>query len=303
MIASTTITEIESQGQDDLTGVRVAVYNDGAWSGSGEPSQSSMAALYWMFRWMNATVEIVDSSVIKAGVLDIFDIVAIPGGYAYDYYLDLGYSGAKAIRDFVRDGGGYFGVCAGAFYACQEFNWTENGYTGTYRYMLNLFRGRGVGPIAGIADWPDYTMTDVRINITNGIIDLSEEPSMHSIMYYGGPYFETEGTEGITTIASYCYNDMPAMIAFEYEEGRVFLTGPHPEWDEDSSRDRCTWEWNLDDDGSEWELCKTVSLWLASINGGSTGPSSDLNLQVIIILMAGIGVIALAAAVLWSGGR
>jgi len=52
------------------------------------------------------------------------------------------------------------------------------------------------------------------------------------------------------------------MIAFEYEEGRVFLSGPHPEWEEGSNRDGCTWENFFDDQGSEWDLMLKISLWL-----------------------------------------
>jgi hypothetical protein len=124
-------------------------------------------------------------------------------------------------------------------------------------------------------------------------------------MYYGGPYFETEGMEGITTLATYSYNGMPAMIAFEYGEGngRVFLTGPHPEWEEDSYRDGSLWDNNLDENGSEWELCKTVSLWLASVTDEPSGPSPDSDLTLTIILIVGIGVIALVVLSIWSSKR
>ncbi|TFG31198.1 hypothetical protein EU527_13050 [Candidatus Thorarchaeota archaeon] len=297
VFTGTTIPRIDSQQQDDLMGIKVAVYDGGSSSDSTDPRESSMAALFWMFRWMNATVEIVNSSAIKAGVLEGFQIIAVPGGYAYDYYIDLGYSGAKAIQDFVSEGGAYWGTCAGAYYACHEFKWTENGRTGIYHYGLDLFPGRGVGPIAGIADWPNYAMTDVRMNVSNGIIDLSQEPSTHSIMYYGGPYFETEGIDDIITMASYSYNDMPAMIAFEHEAGKVFLTGPHPEWDEDSFRDGCIWDNILDDNGTDWGLCKSAALWLASIDI-SPEQYPILDLQVIIALAASISVIALAVLIM-----
>jgi glutamine amidotransferase-like uncharacterized protein len=287
------ISQVKAQDHHDLVGVKVAVY-DGGSGVSSNPRETSAAALYWMFRWMNATVEMVNSSAIKQGILNDFHIIAVPGGYAYDYYLDLGNSGANAIRDFVAQGGAYWGSCAGAFYALEEFEWSEYGETTTQYYGLGLFPGRGVGPIIGIADWPDIAMTDVHINISNGLIDLSQESSNHSMMYYGGPYFETEGMENITTLATYSYNGMPAIIAFEYVNGRVFLTGPHPEWEEDSFRDGCVWDNILEENGSEWELCKKISLWLASVNGMSTNVSPD---SYLIILMSSIGVIALVVMI------
>ncbi|MHA1950419.1 MAG: BPL-N domain-containing protein [Candidatus Thorarchaeota archaeon] len=224
IVAQTPVLNVDAQKRSDLVGVKVAVY-DGDLGVFNEPRESSAAALYWMFRWMNATVEMVNSSAIKQGILNNFQIIAVPGGYAYNYFLDLGQSGAKTIRDFVVEGGSYWGSCAGAFYALEEFEWSEYGETGTYYYGLGLYPGRGVGPIIGIADWPNMAMTDVQINTTNGLIDLSLELSNQSIMYYGGPYFETEGIEGITTLGTYSYNEMSAMIAFEHMNGRVFLTG------------------------------------------------------------------------------
>jgi glutamine amidotransferase-like uncharacterized protein len=295
----TSFSQVEASALNDLGEVKVAVYDGGA-GVSSEPRESSAAALFWMFRWMNATVEMVNSSAIKQGILDDFQIIAVPGGYAYDYYLDLGYSGANAIRDFVAGGGSYWGSCAGAFYALEEFEWSEYGETGTYYYGLGLFPGRGVGPIVGIADWPNIAMTDVQINTTNGLIDFSEEPSNHSIMYWGGPYFETEGIAGITTLATYSYNDMPAMIAFEYMNGSVFLTGPHPEWEEDSFRDGSISDNYLEENGSEWELCKKVAMWLAYSDGMSTNPSPE---SYLIIMMASIGIIAIAALIVRLGRR
>jgi glutamine amidotransferase-like uncharacterized protein len=293
----------QSQAQEphDLTDIRVAVY-DGGEDVFPEPRESSAAALYWMFRWMNASVDVVNSSTIKQGILDEYDVIAVPGGYAYNYHLDLGSSGANAIEEFVARGGGYWGSCAGAFYACYEFQWTEYGDTGTYYYGVDLFLGKGVGPIAGIADWPNYAMTGVSLNMTNGLISFSEEPENHSIMYYGGPYFETDGVDGVTTVATYAYNDMPAMIAFEHGSGRVFLTGPHPEWEEDSFRDGCLWDNALDDDGSEWELCKQVSLWLSS-SGGTTSEGSPFNLVLILGITTGFSVIVLVVVKSWRSRR
>jgi hypothetical protein len=124
-------------------------------------------------------------------------------------------------------------------------------------------------------------------------------------MYYGGPYFETEGMVGITTLATYSYNGMPAMVAFEYGggNGRVFLTGPHPEWEEDSYRDGSLWDNDLDENGSEWDLCKTVSLWLASVVDvpSEPNPSSDLTFTIILIVVSSVA--ALVVLSIWSRKR
>jgi hypothetical protein len=72
------------------------------------------------------------------------------------------------------------------------------------------------------------------------------------------------------------------MIAFEYEDGRVFLSGPHPEWDEDSDRDGdIGWDAVFDDFGSEWEMMLKVSLWLLENSGTThTETTSPTNINV-----------------------
>ena len=53
------------------------------------------------------------------------------------------------------------------------------------------------------------------------------------------------------------------MVAFEYGWGRVFLIGPHPEWEEDSDRDGFEPWPEHDDRGSDWPLMRNVTYWCA----------------------------------------
>ncbi|MHA2179225.1 MAG: hypothetical protein ACXAAK_12830, partial [Candidatus Thorarchaeota archaeon] len=78
------------------------------------------------------------------------------------------------------------------------------------------------------------------------------------------------------------------------------LTGPHPEWEEDSFRDGCIWDNYLEENGSEWELCKKIAVWLASGNDASTSQSPD---SFLIILMTSIGIIAIAALIVKLGRK
>jgi glutamine amidotransferase-like uncharacterized protein len=251
----------ESSTNSDLAGIRVALYDGGR--GFIE-YEDSMAALYWMFQWMNATVDFINSDSIIAGRLDGYHFVVVPGGWAYDYYQDLGSTGITRIRDFVSSGGVYWGSCAGAFFACQDVIWSENGVPTVTHYGLNLMPGAGIGPIVEIADWPNLAMTEITLNKTNTFIDLLKENNTAVTCYWGGPRFNIDGLSDIEVIATYSMNDFPAMIAFEYDAGRVFLSGPHPEYEEDSFRDGMAWNDVLDDQGTEWNLCLKASLWLVA---------------------------------------
>jgi glutamine amidotransferase-like uncharacterized protein len=244
---------------------------------------------------MNASVDIVSATSIVDGVLEEYDLVAVPGGWAYDYYLDLGAAGINQIRSFVENGGAYFGVCAGAFFACEETVWTEDGETESINYGLSLLNGSGIGPIVGIADWPGFVITEITVNVSLEEYGLSGELDSLSVMYYGGPYFAMDGSQTVTVLARYEYNDEPAMVAFEYGLGRVFLSGPHPDWEEDSFRDGATWDNTLDDPDSEWDLMLKISLWLAPTATTSANTAPPVDVQALVI--GGVGVILFVAIV------
>jgi hypothetical protein len=107
-------------------------------------------------------------------------------------------------------------------------------------------------------------------------------------------------------LATYAANNESAMIAFEYEDGRVFLSGPHPEWEEDSDRDNVVgWDIAFDDFGSEWDMMIKVSLWLLENSGSettsptSTTPEEPFNLDSIVIFGGiSLGVIIVALVLL-----
>jgi len=54
----------------------------------------------------------------------------------------------------------------------------------------------------------------------------------------------------------------PAIVAFQYGQGRVFLIGPHAEFEEDSDRDGAEPIPELEDEGSDWPLLLEAIKWL-----------------------------------------
>lgn len=57
---------------------------------------------------------IVTSEDVRAGALEAYDILFVPGGWASDKTVALGDDGRDAVRDFVGRGGSYMGFCGGA---------------------------------------------------------------------------------------------------------------------------------------------------------------------------------------------
>ncbi len=143
--------------------------------------------------------------------LSQFDLYVQPGGgqdipVAYDA---IGDDGARAIREFVRRGKGYLGLCMGAYLADKD-------WLGLIDTPLESEVGRSG---SGVSDEGDYTL-----NIRWG---NKKEP----FYYQDGPYF-TPGSKnsGFTPVAWYSNGDV-AIATFRYGKGNVVLTGPHPEAD------------------------------------------------------------------------
>ena len=51
-----------------------------------------------------------------------YDAVCFPGGCCGQQSSALGARGRQIVREFVANGGGYIGVCAGAFLAASGYN-------------------------------------------------------------------------------------------------------------------------------------------------------------------------------------
>jgi glutamine amidotransferase-like uncharacterized protein len=261
----------------DLSGVNVAVY-----VGAGVMS-SSYTALTKMFEWMNATAEPVLASQIRDGILDDYDIVVFPGGSEHNYYLDLNTTGMQKIEDFVSAGGSYFGVCGGSTFGAN------------YLQFLN-------GSMRPVYE-PGTTqhLTIMHINRSSTGPDLSGCPENVSLMYWGSQYFEPWAGASIIPIARYDYNGKAGMVAFKHHKGTVFLSSPHPEYEEGSDRDGTAAYDSLNDPDSEWGILFQVAKWLVEasvVESSSSTANSDLplNIDLLLITIAPIGVAGVVVA-------
>ncbi len=224
--------------RSDLAGVHVVVY-----AGPDALNHSGLA-LSQLFKWMNATVQLVTPAEVKGSILDDVDIIAFPGGFYSSYIRDLGESGKQKVIDFVRNGGSYFGICGGSIFG------------GT---SLRFFNGS-----IRLVHEPGNPMhlTIMHINRTSTGPDLSDCPENVSTMYWTSSYFSPQEAVAVIPIALYDYNDRLGMIAFNYGQGTVFLSSPHPEYEEGSDQDGTTFGDELSDPESEWAILLRVSTWL-----------------------------------------
>lgn len=230
----------------------VAVYFDeGAW-------EDGVIAFESFLDWKGLSHQRVDARWINAnGVYPQFKVVYFPGGYAYDYKRKLTAAGERHLREHVAAGGGYVGICAGAFYAATRVDWEG----GSYPYTLGLFKGRAYGALSQIKAWPDYTLTTISLNPRHDA--NAGLPAHFTTLYFGGPAFYPDPDENVDTLATWDqFNEHPAIIALQYGQGRVLLVGPHPEIEENSRRDGNQFASELSDPETEWGMLWQYMDWV-----------------------------------------
>jgi glutamine amidotransferase-like uncharacterized protein len=263
--------QVAAQTQD-LTGVRVAVYN-------GMPSFDSTIALRHMFAWMNAEVVLVEGEDIQGGILDTVDIFAVPGVGPGGVIANLEEEGIDALREFVYAGGGYFGICGGSLFPLY--------------YSVHLFNGT----LRSATQFTGTFIDEMILNRESTGPDLSDEPETYQTCIWGSSSFTAEGVPGYTVIANYSQIDLPGMILYRFGNGTVFLSSPHPEFEENSDRDGTSSFDYLDDPDSEWGFLQKIARYLVDAPPVYSDPSETTPPLVLGPEMFGIGIGVAAIAI------
>jgi glutamine amidotransferase-like uncharacterized protein len=270
------------QTQQSMEGVNVSVYS------GPDTLGNSVIALDSMFTWMNASTDYVGPADILEGILNESDILVMPGGPSGSYQLSLGTDGMDIVRQFVRNGGSYFGICGGSQFAT--------------RYGLSLFNG---SYRSAYVEGPGATfLTNMTIHLNSTGPDLSGENETCTTLYWGSSYFSAADMSNIITIASYPSNNEPGMIAFQYGRGTVFLSSPHPEYEEGSDRDGTDAFDNLEDPDSEWGLILKVTQWLIDASNETLPepmPANNFGFDMVttsVLALGSVGVILVVVVVI-----
>jgi len=156
------------------------------------------------------------------------DVVIFPGGSGSGQSKGLGEAGLKNVREFVKNGGGYVGICAGAYLACSNFSWglgILNAGTVSSKWrrgqaMLDLECTSEAAPLLGEVKG----LFKVRYN--NGPI-LKPWTRTDIPAYTTLSYFRTETAKYGSPVGVQVNSPAHAMAPFG--KGRVFISSPHPE--------------------------------------------------------------------------
>ncbi len=169
---------------------------------------------------------------IQKGDLAHFDAIIIPGGSGSKQLNNLGESGAKKLRDFVRlKGKGIVGICAGAYFLSSTAGYPNLQLASSVHIdRAHYNRGRGL----------------VQLALTEKGEEFFPELKGHKtfLQYYDGPVLvHSDSTKGdyqeLGTFVTDIHPDNFAPIGItpgktfllrqEVGNGRVFLSAGHPE--------------------------------------------------------------------------
>ena len=172
--------------------------------------------------------EIINNSKLNNETLALF----VPGGMANEYFKKLGTKGNINISNYVKNGGIYFGICGGAYYACQkvEFETDIPELKINTEYKLNLINTLAKGTLYKEFNIHPYSASPK----STIIIDIEDKATKtsQSAVYHGGPFFDLSRKD-YKVIANYKLNSgkkLPAIIQKQYGKGQVILSGVHFEY-------------------------------------------------------------------------
>lgn len=206
---------------------RVAIYDSSTGTAKGPPN---------LMRILNEEAgfqcERLKPAEFTAERLKDFQVVILPGGSGSKQAQNLGEEGREAIREFVRQGGAYVGVCAGSYLATTDYSWS-----------LGLLNAK----VVDRAHWARGT-GQVTLDIhAEGQKVLGQESKTLEVYYGQGPLLAPGGKTGddipppFESLATYKTEIakkgapsgvMPGTTAIaigSFGKGRVICYSPHPE--------------------------------------------------------------------------
>ncbi len=157
------------------------------------------------------------STKITSSILSGYDLLVMPGGSGGGYYLKYSGIDGTAIKNFVKNGGGYLGICAGA-------------YAATY-YTHGYYYGWGIAPHVN-AYAVGYT-GNLPVTFTSDGTSVLKRSGTLTLHHYNGAamYLRSSGAKIFAKYADSKtgYKGYAAIMGDYYGNGRVVLSGSHPE--------------------------------------------------------------------------
>ena len=176
-------------------------------------------------------VEFINGKMLRENKLDKFDLLFCPGGGSARQLGAMQKSGQKIVKDFIRNGGSYLGICAGCFSALNRPD----------RLQLLPF------------DWIPYASGKTAVLAVNVDAATAKELNIPKDCYWarysGGPVIRKsaapdrdtgkilgvyQSSSGGYNRAPYNFVGTPAAVSAMYGKGKVVGVSYHPESNENT---------------------------------------------------------------------
>jgi putative intracellular protease/amidase len=177
---------------------------------------------------------------VRPAVLAQFDVIVFPGGSGSKQARTVGPEGRKHVLAFVRQGGGYLGICAGAYLCSAHYSWSLG--------LIDTAVFTGTREVEGLGKksmWYRGGPAMVKMQLTEeGRKLFPDVPERVEVKYQNGPIVSPKQHPGLsryTPLAHFrsenvLYEpqrgtmvDTPAIVAGRFHQGRVISMSPHPE--------------------------------------------------------------------------
>jgi glutamine amidotransferase-like uncharacterized protein len=225
--------------KSELKYIHIGLYIDNGAAGIDEVES--------MLEQLGCYYSTINKDTILTSNLSNYDIILFPGGDMWVYRSHLSSSGVQKINDFVRLGGGYLGICGGSYFAANKIVW--RGWADEPRQYftntgLGIFLGTADGPIEDYA--PSYQDKNCKVILSRNHPITCDLPQQIDYLYSFGPKFIIEDSSFVSILGKSVVGNNSVVLAVQYEQGRLFLTSLHPEFD---------------DDKSSWKMISNAILW------------------------------------------
>ena len=209
----------------DIFGASVLIYKDDG------VDETSFERAYSFFESRGNIVGTIDSGSLIGSKdwMSKCDKFVIPGGADCPYDRKLKGIGCSNIREFVRNGGTYIGICAGGYFGCKKVEFA----LGT---DLEVNEGRELAFFPGIARGPMLKpyVYDSEEGASAACVRSLIDGNIFYSYHNGGSTFVLDGVDltNITVLAEYANADnAPAVVKCKYGKGEAILSGIHYEDD------------------------------------------------------------------------
>jgi predicted deacylase/glutamine amidotransferase-like uncharacterized protein len=225
--------DVISAGTDSES-IRVALYDSKGASPNGVTS---------LYRVLDDAAEI---AVLRVGPADMnseclkpFDVVMFPGGSGGKQGRAIGEPGRKAVRDFVKRGGGIVGVCAGAYLCSAHYDWSLR--------VINTAVFNKTVEIPGVGRksmWYRGGAQVVQMELERSAESVLGKTGEVSVRYQNGPIISVGKATDLPAYTPHAWFrsevvkyapqkgtmvNTPAIVSADFGKGRVLSISPHPE--------------------------------------------------------------------------